>query len=162
MFFGGDIGAVADEVFVGFFGEAELLTFKAEIIALVVYGFDALEEFFVEHDVVAMGRDFWSHFFGDGLHFVAVDAFDEVEKDRANLVEKSAALFEGLDGVLESRSLVVVDNGVDFGLLAFHALLEGGHIVFGFYFFEVGDVIRSVPFSEERVVHIVFVFARCA
>ena len=158
---GRDVGAVADKVLVGLLDQTHLLAVQSEGFALLVDGLDALEEFGVEHNVVAVGGDEGCGLFGNLLHFGAVDALGQIEEDGADLVEQVAALFEGLDGVGERRRFGVVGNGVDFSLLLLDALFEGGHIMLGFDFFKIGDAVGRVPFPEERIVHIVLVFAGC-
>ena len=156
---GGDVGAVAHKALVGLLGQAQLFAFKPHSHALVVDGLDALKELGVEHNVVAVGRHKGCHLFGNLLHLFAVDALCQVEEHGADFVQQGAALLQGLYRIGEGRGLAVVHNGVDFGLLALHTLLEGGHIVLGLDFLKVGDAIRRVPFPEEGVVHIILVFA---
>ena len=120
---------------------------------------EVLEELGVEHNVIAVGRNHWGDFFRNLLHFFGIDALDKIEEHSADFVEHISTLFKSLNGVGERRGFSVVYYSVDFGLLAFHALLESGKIVLGLYFLEVRDVVGRVPFPEERVVHIVLVFA---
>ena len=134
LLIGRDIGAAADKAFIGFLEETLLLGIEVEALALVVDSLDALEEFGVKGDVVAVGGEFGGYLFGDGFHLVAVFTLAEVEEDTGDLVEKLAAVLVGFDGVLEGGRVGVVDDGIDFGQLLFHALLEGRHVVFGLDF----------------------------
>ena len=156
---GGDVGTVAHKVLVGLLGQTQLFAFEAQCFALVVDRLHTLEELGVEHDVIAVCRHQRGGLLGNFLHLVGADALAEVEEYRRHLVEEGAALLEGFDGVLEGGCLAVVHDGVDFGLLLLHALFESRHIVLGFDFLKRGDVVRGVPFSEERVVHVILVFA---
>ena len=158
---GGHVGAAAHEVLVVLLEQAHLLGVEAEALALVVDGLDAGEEGCVEGYVVAMLRQQGRHLFLDGFHLGAVLALAEVEEDGADFVEQLTAVLEGEDGVFEGGCLGVIDDGVDFGLLLFHAFAEGGHVVFGLDAAEVGDFVRSVPLAEEGIVHVFLVFAAC-
>ena len=108
-----------------------------------------------------MGGEQRGHLLLDGLHLGTVFALGKIEKDTADLFEQLAAVLIGKNGVLESRGVGIIDDGIDFGLLASHTLLEGWHIVLGMDAREVGDVVRGVPLRKEGVVHGwgVFVFA---
>ena len=156
LLLGGDVGAATHESFVCLLQQSHLLGVEVEALALVVDGLDALEEFGVEGDVVAVGRQLGGDLFGYGLHLVAVFAFAKVEKDAGDFVEQFAAVLVGLDGVLEGGCFGVVDDGVDFGCLLLHAFLEGGHVVLGLDFPKIGNFIGCAPFCEERIVHTFF------
>ena len=155
----GHIGAGADKAFIGLGEEAELFGVEAESLALVVDGLDAGEEFLVEGDVVVVGREERGHGLGDGVHLGAVLALAEVEEDAADVLEELSAVLVGEDGVFEGRGFGVAGDGVDFGLLAGHTLLEGRHVVFGLDAGKVGDFVGCVPRGEEGIFHVVLIFA---
>ena len=157
------VGAVAHEAFVLLLQQPHLLAVQAEAFALVVDGFDTLEELGVQRYVVAVGREQGGDGLLDGVHLVAGVARGKVEEHGADLLQQPAAVFVGQHGVLEGRRLGVVHYGVDFGLLPLHALLEGGQVVVGLDASKVGNFIRRSPCREKGVVHVglFFVFAAC-
>ena len=103
-----------------------------------------------------MSRELGSNLFGNSLHLVAVFALAQIEEHTGHVVEQLAAVLVCLNGVLESGSIRVVHNGIDFCHLLFHALLEGRHVMFGLDFPKIGNLIGSTPLCKERIVHTFF------
>ena len=156
LFLGGNIGAAAHKALVGLFEQTHLFGIKTQTLTLVIDGLDTLKEFCVQGDVVAMSRELGSNLFGNSLHLVAVFALAQIEEHTGHVVEQLAAVLISLYGVLESGSIRVVHNGIDFCHLLFHALLEGRHVMFGLDFPKIGNLIGSTPLCKERIVHTFF------
>ena len=86
MLVGRQTGAMAHEVLMVFLHHTDLLVIEARLIAVLIHIVDALEEFRVHHDAVAMFGELGQHLFGYGHHFVVGEAFVEVEEHIADTV----------------------------------------------------------------------------
>lgn len=76
----------------------------------------------------------------------------ESVEDACHSVEQHATLFEGEDGVLEGRLLLVVDNLLDVLTLALDGYLEGRKIVALLNLAEIGSAERQSALYEKRIM----------
>jgi hypothetical protein len=79
--------AMAHEVLMVFLHHADLLVVQAHFVAVLIHIIDALEEFRIHHDGVAMLREHRQHLFGYGHHLVVGEAFVEVEEHVADAAQ---------------------------------------------------------------------------
>ena len=160
LLFGIQASAAADEVLMILLHHADLLAVKTHFVAVLIHIVDALEEFRVHHDGVAVLREHGQYLFGDGHHLVVGEAFIEVEKHIAHAVENLPRLVERQNGVLEGRGLGIVDNRVNFGLLFSDTRLKSRQIVFVFDLVERRHLERCRVFGQEGIwaCHLGFLF----
>ena len=151
LLFGIQAGTMAHEVLMVFFHHTDLLVVKTHFVAVLIHVVDALEQFRVHHDGIAMLREHRQHLLGDGNHFVVGETFVEVEKHIADTVENLARLVVRQDGVFESWCFFIVDNGLDFSLLLLDACLKSRHIVLVLDLVERRHLERCRVFGEERI-----------
>ena len=148
---GGQGGAVAHKVLFVLLDHANLLVVEAHFVAVLIDIVDALEEFRVHHNAVAVFGKQRQHCFGDFHHLVVGEAFVEVEEHVANAVQGLARLVEGQDGVLESGRLGIADDGFHFGQLFFHTRLKSRQIVLVLDLVERRHLEGCGVFREERI-----------
>ena len=134
-----------------FLHHADLLVVQSHLVAVLIDVIDALEEFRVHRDGVAVLREHRHDLLSQGQQFVVAVAFQDVEEHVADAVDGLARLVEGQDGVLEGGRLGVVDNGVNLLELFLHAGLERGHVMLGFDLVERHDLEGGLVFRQERV-----------
>ena len=150
---GWHVGTSTHKALVLLLQQSHLLAVEAEAVALVVDLLDASKEGRIEGDIVLVLGEQRGNLLGYGIHSVVVLALAEVEEDTAYLLEKGSTILVSLDGVGEGGRFGVVDDAVDFSLLAQHAFLEGGHVVLGLDAGEIGNFVRGAPGGEEGVLH---------
>ena len=132
-----------------------LLGVEALVFAVVIYRFDTLEQLVVERDVVVVLGEAGRNLLGDGLELVVGVGFGEAAEDEVYPGEQQAAELERLDGILEGRSLGVVDDGFDFGIVLLDGLFESRHVVFGLDLVERRYAERSVKFAQKRILFLI-------
>ncbi|MNS54796.1 hypothetical protein D3C72_876100 [compost metagenome] len=126
---GRQLGAGAHEVRVIALEQAFRFGIEAQLVALGVQGIDALEEFVIEHDRIAMGRHFRRQ-----LAFQALDRVIRIRaghhgKHGAYTAQQLARALHGHDGVVERGRFLVVRNRTDFRQVGGHACRKGGRVV---------------------------------
>ena len=148
----GEESAVEGEVAVDVLDCADLIVGEAERVAGVVEGLDAAEEAVVHHHLIGESAVLREDRVGDGAKLGSRVGLGERHEHRHDALECGGEIVKGEDGVVESRSLGVVDNRVDGGASLGHAGLEGGHVVGDFDFLEGRDLIGGVVRLHERVL----------
>ena len=76
----------------------------------------------------------------------------ESVEDACHSVEQHATLFEGEDGVLEGRLLLVVDNLLDVGTLLLDSSFDSRKIVTLLNLTEIRSSERKVALLQERIL----------
>lgn len=76
----------------------------------------------------------------------------ESVEDACHSVEQHATLFEGEDGVLEGRLLLVVDNLLDVGTLLLDSSFDSRKIVTLLNLTEIRSFERKVALLQERIL----------
>ena len=142
---------MAHKVLMVFLHHADLLVVEAHFVAVLIHIVDALKEFRVHHDGVAMLREHGQHLFGDGHHLVVGEALVEVEEHIADAAQGLARLVVRQDGVLESCRLSIVDDGFHFGKLFFHTRLKSRQIMLVLDLVEWRHLEWCSVFGQERI-----------
>ena len=154
------VGTPAHETLVGLLQQAQLLVIELLLILVLIHLLDALEQFGIKHNVIAMLRIERHDGVGQLLHLLVVAAFQQIEKHGGHLVEQFVAVFQRDDCIAKSRLLFIGDDGIYSLLLLPHALLEGRQVVFSLDFVEWRHAVRGVPLFHKRIVekHLIVVF----
>ena len=147
----GQVGAAAHEAVIRLLEQHLLFLIQFQFVFLVVHGFYALEEAFVQVDGVGVFRHFGRKFLRQGLQLVVGFRAEEVVERAAHFRQQAARAVQGHDGVLESRCFRIVHYRVDFLAAFLHSLFEGRHVMLYLDFVERDGAVRRVVLTEERV-----------
>ena len=147
----GQQGTLAHEFLIRLF--QQLLVFALQRVVLTVIDLtDALEERFVEHNVVFEVGQHGLHLLLDITQFGRLVGLYQGEEDAADAVEQSSALLVGQDGVLERGRVLTVHNLLDVLALLTDALLEGRQVVGRLYLAEVGCAVGQLALHEQWIL----------
>ena len=135
----------------GLFQQPLLFAGQAESIFLAVDSIHFLEKLLVEGNVVFMFGQCWSQFHGKGCQFIGSFGLRQVEKYTAYTVQGGRAVVKGNNDIFESRGFRIVNDGLDVGILLFHAFLECGFIVLQLDFIEWRHAIGCLKLGKERI-----------
>ena len=142
---------LAHELLVCFLQQLLLLALKRVVLGVVDLT-DALEEGFVEQDFVLEVGQHGLHLLLDVADLRRLVGIDKCEEHTRHLVEQSAALLVGQNGVLEGGRLLVLHNLPDVLASLPDGFLEGGQIVRILDLAEVGSVEGQLAVLQQRVL----------
>ena len=88
-----------------------------------------------------------------GLSLIHICSFGlrQVEKYTTYTVQGGRAVVKGNNDIFESRGFRIVNDGLDVGILLFHAFLECGFIVLQLDFIEWRHAIGCLKLGKERI-----------
>ena len=141
--------AIALESLVKLLGDHLLLA--GETLGSVIDRLYAGKEGLVHQDfILGLGQK-GKHLFFDGLHLGRGVALGKVEEHALHFVQNGAGLLVSEDGIVESRGIRIVDDGLDVGLFLGDSGLEGGHIVGRLDFGKRSGSVRGIPLLQEDI-----------
>ena len=70
----------------------------------------------------------------------------------AYTVQHGRTVVQGNNHILESRCFIIIDNGLNFGILFFNTFQKGRLVVLQFDLIKRRHAIRGLELGEERIV----------
>ena len=149
----GKQGTVAHEILINLFEELLILWVrKRGGGCLVVHLFDAFEEGLVEGDLVREIGQHGLYLLLDLRDLIILIGLGEGEEHATYTIERATTLLESKDGVLKGGRIRALHNLLDILARLCDSGLEGGQIIGGLDFTEVGGSEGELAFRKERVL----------
>ncbi|MPM21334.1 hypothetical protein SDC9_67778 [bioreactor metagenome] len=125
---------------------SQLLLLWIELTAFVINRFDALEKLLIQHDVVAVLRQFRGHFLSQLLHRVVCIGFAQVVKNRTYACQHFATGIKFRQRVVKRSFVLIIYNGVNLEFLQTHSFFESRFVMFEFDLVEGRNAKLSIKF----------------
>ena len=123
------VRTVVGEGLVGLRHKSHLFGVQSQLFALVVHGFDPLEERIVENNTIAEFAQHRIYFLGDGVHLIVTIRFKDIEEDTGNTVERHARSVQRDDGVVEGWFFGVIHDSLHFRFLFVNSGFESRDVI---------------------------------
>ena len=146
----GQINTAAHKVRIEALQHAELLPFQA--LTGFIYGFDAGEQAFVEHNLIAVGRQHRKNFRFQFLDFRGPVRFGHIVEHTGHAAEQATGILQSRNRILKGRSIRVVHNGRNLGIVLPNPLFNRGKIIFGKNFLKRRNIKRGIPLCHQRIL----------
>ena len=147
-----EVGAILSELTINHLRKTELLRCQVGFHAGVIHSFDALEEAFVEKDIIRYFGHHRADFFSKLIHFIIALGLEQVvEHTFYALQQKTRAVKSGYR-VLESGSIGAVNDSVNLGIVLCNCSLKSGLVIRELYLAELYYAILILRRCKQRVL----------
>ena len=142
---------VLHECIIEFLESHLLLLIESEILHIFIKNLNLCKEVRIHEDVVTMHRHERKSLLNDLLERLGSIRLGNIEKHIGHTVKHRARTLVSLDYILECRSILIGDDGINLLLLLTDSVLDCRNVMLLLNLCKVRNAVRGVPFCQERV-----------